>query len=152
MTGDWYYFCRRQQIKNNKTYYSSGGLCSLKAVCVIYSSVSQFIYLLICSLINDALLVTDYVPTNETIINEWWIWKGLEGSGLGLILRYYHGIRLEGLRETMKTLSQDSRSPGRDFNPGPRENEARVLKTHSPTTLGKSVYKSPWNRNFLESW
>jgi hypothetical protein len=31
-------------------------------------------------------------------------WKVLEESGRGLILRYYPGIRLEGLRETTDTL------------------------------------------------
>jgi hypothetical protein len=31
------------------------------------------------------------------------------------------GIYLERLRETTKYLNQDSRSPGRDFNPGPPE-------------------------------
>jgi hypothetical protein len=29
-----------------------------------------------------------------------------------------------GLRKTTKYLSQDSRSPGRDLNPGPTEHEA----------------------------
>jgi hypothetical protein len=38
-------------------------------------------------------------------------------------LRYCHGIFPERIRKTMKNLSQDSRSPGRDFNPGPPEHE-----------------------------
>jgi hypothetical protein len=36
----------------------------------------------------------------------------------GVILRPYPSICLEGLRKTMKYLSQDSRSPDRDLNPG----------------------------------
>jgi hypothetical protein len=42
----------------------------------------------------------------------------MKGSGRGLILRYYPGICLEGLRETTENLSQDSRSSGRDLKPG----------------------------------
>jgi hypothetical protein len=34
------------------------------------------------------------------------------GSGLGLILRYYPGIFLEGLRKITETLSQDTQSLG----------------------------------------
>jgi hypothetical protein len=33
----------------------------------------------------------------------------LEGSGRGLILRYYPGICLEELKEAMKNLSQERR-------------------------------------------
>jgi hypothetical protein len=33
---------------------------------------------------------------------------------------------LEGLRETTKSLSQESRSPDRDLNPEPPEYEARL--------------------------
>jgi hypothetical protein len=39
----------------------------------------------------------------------------MEGSGGDLIYRYYPVIRLEELRKTMKNLSHDSRSPGRDL-------------------------------------
>jgi hypothetical protein len=51
-------------------------------------------------------------------------WKYLVGSGRNLILRYYPGIRQEGLRKTTKPLNQDSRSPGPRTNPGPPEYEA----------------------------
>jgi hypothetical protein len=34
---------------------------------------------------------------------------------------------LEGLRKTMHTLSQESRSVGQDLNPGPPEHKAGVL-------------------------
>jgi hypothetical protein len=42
-------------------------------------------------------------------------------------LRYYPGICLEGLRETMKNVSQDSQSAGQDLKPGPSEYKAGVL-------------------------
>jgi hypothetical protein len=51
----------------------------------------------------------------------------LKGSGRGLIIRYYPGIRVEGLRKTTKNLSQDSRSPGRNLKPGSSEYEAGAL-------------------------
>jgi hypothetical protein len=50
----------------------------------------------------------DYTVLNERVISEWWIGNSLEGSGHGVILRCYPGIHLEGPRETMKDLSQDS--------------------------------------------
>jgi hypothetical protein len=56
-------------------------------------------------------------------------WKGFRRGGRGLILRYYTIICLEELRETTKNLSQDSRSAGRDLNPGLPDYEARVLFT-----------------------
>jgi hypothetical protein len=43
----------------------------------------------------------------------------LEGSGRGLIVWYYHGIRVEGLRKATINLGQDSRSPSLDLDPGP---------------------------------
>jgi hypothetical protein len=39
-------------------------------------------------------------------------------------LRYYPSTCLEELRNAIKNLSQDSRSLGRDFNPGPPEYDA----------------------------
>jgi hypothetical protein len=45
----------------------------------------------------------------------------LEGIVYGLILRYYPGIFLKRLRKITRNLCQDSRSPGRDLNPGPTE-------------------------------
>jgi hypothetical protein len=44
-------------------------------------------------------------------------------------LRYYTAIFPEVLRKTSKNLSQDSRFPGRDLNPGSSEYEAGVLTT-----------------------
>jgi hypothetical protein len=51
-------------------------------------------------------------------------WKGCRS----LILRYYLGICLEGLRK-ITDISQDSRSQGRNLNTGPPEYEAGVLTT-----------------------
>jgi hypothetical protein len=53
----------------------------------------------------------------------------MEGSGRGLISRYYTGICLEGLRKTTKNLSQVSRSLRRDLNLAPTEYEAGVIIT-----------------------
>jgi hypothetical protein len=54
-------------------------------------------------------------------------WKGC-GSDHGLILRYYPNICLEGLSKSTKYLSQDSKSPDQDLNPGPPAYEG-VLTT-----------------------
>jgi hypothetical protein len=54
-------------------------------------------------------------------------WKAFGRMRPWLILRYYHGIRLERLSETTKYLSQESLSPGRNLNPRPPEYKARVL-------------------------
>jgi hypothetical protein len=43
--------------------------------------------------------------------------------------RYYPGICLERPRGGTKDISQYSRPPGRDFNPGPPEFKTRVLTT-----------------------
>jgi hypothetical protein len=48
----------------------------------------------------------------------------LVGSGSGLILRYYPGILLKGLRKTRKTSIKIVVCRGRDFNPGPPEYES----------------------------
>jgi hypothetical protein len=51
--------------------------------------------------------------------------KKLKGSGRGLILSYYPGIRLEDLRK-MKNLNQDSRSPWPRFEPGTSKYETET--------------------------
>jgi hypothetical protein len=61
--------------------------------------------------------------------------KDLVGSGLGLLLRYYPGIRLEGLRKTTKTLNQDSRSPGTRIECGTSRIRSRGIN-RSTTTFG----------------
>jgi hypothetical protein len=55
--------------------------------------------------------------------------EGLGRTDRNLMLRFYPGNRLEGLRKTKKIISQDNRSPGRDLNPGPPEYEAGMLTT-----------------------
>jgi hypothetical protein len=40
----------------------------------------------------------------------------MEGCGRGLMKIPYRHLRLKGLRKSMKTLSRDSRSSGRDLN------------------------------------
>jgi hypothetical protein len=42
----------------------------------------------------------------------------VEGTGRGLILRFFSGIRVDELRKTTKNLSQNGQSPGRDLKPG----------------------------------
>jgi hypothetical protein len=56
-------------------------------------------------------------------------WKGCGRKSSWPNLWYYPGICLEGLRKTMKNLSQNSRCPNRYLNPGPPEYEAGVLTT-----------------------
>jgi hypothetical protein len=65
------------------------------------------------------------------VLRDSWPEKNLQGSGRGLILRYYPGIRMEGMRKTSKLLGQGSRSPGRELNVGPPEYEAGVLISRS---------------------
>jgi hypothetical protein len=52
-------------------------------------------------------------------------------------LRYYPGTYLEGLRNSTKILSQDSRPLGRDFNPGALEYEAEVLNIRPRRSVQK---------------
>jgi hypothetical protein len=66
----------------------------------------------------------------------------VEGSGHGLIFRYYSGIRLEGLRGTTKNLSQDSKSLDRDLNPGPPEYQVGVLTTRPRGSV--TMYQLLW--------
>jgi hypothetical protein len=69
------------------------------------------------------------MASNGTVISEWWIGKGFEGIGYGIVFRYYPGIRLEGLRETTRNLSQGSRPVGRELNSLPPEYEEGMLTT-----------------------
>jgi hypothetical protein len=61
-----------------------------------------------------------------------WIWKE---AAVAYVLSSYPRIRLEGLRKTMKNLSQDSRSRGRDLNTGLPEYEAGVLTTRTQRSV-----------------
>jgi hypothetical protein len=64
------------------------------------------------SLFNDAFSVTRLYSVDDRMIRERLIGQDSVGSGRGLIVRYYPGIRLEGLRKMTKNLNQNSRSPG----------------------------------------
>jgi hypothetical protein len=55
--------------------------------------------------------------------------NGMEGSGSELTEGTVPAFALEGLAKTMKTLSQHSRSPGRDLNSGSPEYEAGMSTT-----------------------
>jgi hypothetical protein len=59
----------------------------------------------------------------------------VQGSGRGLILRHYPRISVGAEEKLQKNLSQDSRPPSRDLNPGPLEYEAGMLTTR-PQRLG----------------
>jgi hypothetical protein len=55
-------------------------------------------------LFYDAFSVTRLYSVDNKVISEWqWIGKDLVGSGHCLFLRYYPGIRLEGLRKATET-------------------------------------------------
>jgi hypothetical protein len=61
-----------------------------------------------------------------------------EGCGLKRrwpSLRYYPSIFLEGLRKTMKNLSQDNQSQTQYLNPRPPEYEAGVLTIRPQCSL-----------------
>jgi hypothetical protein len=65
-------------------------------------------------------------------MNEWCMSDELERICKKAVWPNFEGlsdIRLEGLREATRNLSQDSRSPGRDLNSGPPKYEA-----YFPTT------------------
>jgi hypothetical protein len=52
---------------------------------------------------------------------------------------------MEGLRKATQNLGQDSRSRGRDLNPGPPEYEARVLPIRPRHSVRAVVYpKDQW--------
>jgi hypothetical protein len=56
------------------------------------------------------------------------IWK----QAVMVLLRYYHGISLEGLRKTTKALSQDSWWPSSDVNQTFPRHKSRVLPLDKP--------------------
>jgi hypothetical protein len=73
------------------------------------------------------------------MIREWRrIGKNLVGSGRGLTLRYYTGMRMEGLRKTTKDLNQYSRSPGPRIEPGTSLIRSSSVN-HSIATFGTSL-------------
>jgi hypothetical protein len=65
-------------------------------------------------------------------------WPNLK---VGLLCPVTH---LEGLRKTTKTLRQDSRSSGQDWNPGPPEYESEMLTTWPDVRSDGSIILK-WN-------
>jgi hypothetical protein len=61
------------------------------------------------------------------ISERWWIGKDLVGSGRGIILRHYPGIRLDGLRKTTNSSITITSCRGRESNPEPPEYEVAAL-------------------------
>jgi hypothetical protein len=73
----------------------------LQLLCNVINIIGFVVYL------TTLLQWLDYI--DDKVISEWWlIGKALVGSGRDLILRYYPGIRLEGLRKPRKILIRDS--------------------------------------------
>jgi hypothetical protein len=63
--------------------------------------VSWLVGWLVSSLFYDVFWVTRLCCVDDRMTSEWWYnGKDLVGSGRGVILRYYPGTRLEGLRKT----------------------------------------------------
>jgi hypothetical protein len=79
----------------------------------------------ICVLFNGAVSSSDYIASDDIIMN----WKGYGRKWSCPNLGHFPGIFLEGLRDTTKILSQDSRSPHRYLNTGPSKYEAGELTT-----------------------
>jgi hypothetical protein len=71
------------------------------------------------------------------MISDKWVMnrKDLEERSRGLILRYYPGNRMEGVRKTTNILSPDSLSLSRDLNPWSPEYKAGVLTTRPRRSL-----------------
>jgi hypothetical protein len=64
-----------ENVKWLRQGYSGGHLCMLCSV--FWGNV-------ICGLCSDVFSSSDYVMLNGRMINEWWIWKDIEGSDHGL--------------------------------------------------------------------
>jgi hypothetical protein len=62
------------------------------------------------------------------MIGEWWIGKGIEGSGRAYIKVLSHHIPA-GFEENREKLSKNNRFPGRDLNPIPTEYDVGVSST-----------------------
>jgi hypothetical protein len=76
---------------------------------------------------------------NERVIGEW-IGKDVEGSGRGLIVRFYPGIFLGELMKTKdNTRNQDSWSADRYLKPETPEFEVGALTTRPRRSVCKAV-------------
>jgi hypothetical protein len=60
-------------------------------------------------------------------------------------LRYYFKICVEGVRKITNHLSQDSPSPGRNFNPGPPEYKAGVSVIRLRRSVQSLSYACHWS-------
>jgi hypothetical protein len=118
----------------------------LRQLTLIYSLKLKFILqtprLTVGSLFYDAFRVTWLYS-----LYHWrhgYKWMTMNGKGCGRKcswpnLKYYAGIRLEGLRKTTKNLNQDSLSPRPRFEPGSSRIRSRSAN-HSTTTFGALSY------------
>jgi hypothetical protein len=52
---------------------------------ILFWKIKKRIYLFICCLFNDAVNSSDYIASDDRMINEYWVGKDTEGSGRGLI-------------------------------------------------------------------
>jgi hypothetical protein len=98
-------------------------------------SISFLVYFCICSSLNDAFSETRTYSIEWKGNSEWWIRKYLEGSGHDLILRYYSRLSSVGTEKKHENLCHDSRSLGRDLNPGLSEYKAGAFN-HKTTRFG----------------
>jgi hypothetical protein len=102
-------------------------MCVIVRWCVTY----RILYLFV--VFNDAFFSADeHVASNERVISEWW--NGNKGFGRNWSWpnsKVLSDISMEGLRKTMKKLSQDSRFLGRDLGSRPTDYQAGVLLLHT---------------------
>jgi hypothetical protein len=89
-------------------------------------------------LLNVAVSTPDYLVSNNRTFNQQWIGKDVEGIGDGLLAGTISLYALKALRKTMKTLNQDSQSPGWDFS------HASLKYKPEPLTL------KPWFRLYCK--
>jgi hypothetical protein len=90
-----------------------------------------------CILFYDASSITRLYIVDDMVISEWWwIVNDFVESGRGLIVMYYPGIRVDGLRKTTKHRSQDSLLTGyiiaRSF--------IKIATSFSATSKGQSCH------------
>jgi hypothetical protein len=118
-----------------------------KVTCLAISSISRqseshlwYVYLLVVSMFIPYIHAFRVWKDEDKV----WIGKHVEGSSRSLILSYSPGLCREGLRKTTKPLSHDSRSPGRDLNPGPLEYEAGLLAARPYNSRIGFWLSKPW--------
>jgi hypothetical protein len=92
----------------------------------------------VCAYLKTGFRDSDNTPSDEGVINEWWIGKYVKGNGPGLNYRHCPSICLEVLSETGKT--QDIRYLGRDLNPGSPEYKVGLITTRPWRSMLLSTY------------